>query len=447
MTLLPAGTYQPVIRITSDHRTITLPNTIEIDRTPPELSRFPKQVYTHISPDGDHRNDVFRIPYVLNGPAHAMLLVDNRQAIFTRSQKPRGTLTWNGTVDGKKLRPGQLPAPDLRAGCGRATARSRSRSRWSRSGTSRSAASAIDVAPRHRFALFVLTRRQEHRAGSSTGAAASSARTRSGCAPRASRAATASTSRRRAYGQGDRERRMTAEAARLGGVVGALGLSVLLVAPARRWRVAGLVGLGGRLRAARRLRSRRRATTASTRRPAVVGLVAAAAIGLALRPLPVDCCRSPSSRARRRGFPVHVGSTKANLLLPLYAVVAGAAVALAVELLAPAWVVHVRAGGCSRRAAATGRGAGARGAARPRAAVAGDLRLAGRALHRVVGDRPPLVGGPAPGRDLPPLLPPPARARRGGDRAAAVAVGWVKVLYAQLAAMAVAFAVIGIGST
>src|SRR5262249_55569638 len=90
VTILPPGIYQPVIRFTGDHRTIRLPNQIELDTTAPEVVRFPKQVYTHISPDGDHRNDVFRVPYKLSGNAHAILLVNNKQAIFTRSQKVKG---------------------------------------------------------------------------------------------------------------------------------------------------------------------------------------------------------------------------------------------------------------------------------------------------------------------------------------------------------------------
>ncbi len=71
--------------------------------------------------------------------------------------------------------------------------------------------------------------------------------------------------------------------------------------------------------------------------------------------------------------------------------------------------------------AAHRRGAAARGGTRPRAPRARDLRLAGSAPDRVVGDRPALVGGPSPGRRLPPLLHAPARADRGGDGAADVA--------------------------
>ena len=50
VTLLPAGTYQPVIRITDDHRTITLPNTIEIDTTPPDGREVPEAgLHAHLA--------------------------------------------------------------------------------------------------------------------------------------------------------------------------------------------------------------------------------------------------------------------------------------------------------------------------------------------------------------------------------------------------------------
>jgi hypothetical protein len=156
VTLLPPGTYQPVIRLTGDHRTITLPNKIELDTTPPEVKRFPKQVYTHISPDGDHRNDVFRVPYVLNGNAHAVLLVNYRQAVFTRSQKVRGTLTWNGTVGGKKMRPGRylllIAAQDAAGNRSKPFPFAVVTIRYLALGRDQ-----IHVRPRGRFALFVLT--------------------------------------------------------------------------------------------------------------------------------------------------------------------------------------------------------------------------------------------------------------------------------------------------
>jgi hypothetical protein len=107
VTILPDGTYRPVIRLTGDHRTITLPNPIELDTVAPSVTHVAHRVYRHISPDGDHRNDVFLAPYVLSEPAHAVLLVGSRQAGFTKSLKERGTLKWGGTVDGVLQPPGK----------------------------------------------------------------------------------------------------------------------------------------------------------------------------------------------------------------------------------------------------------------------------------------------------------------------------------------------------
>jgi hypothetical protein len=106
-SILPDGVYQPAIDLIGDHRTITLPNLIELDTSTPVVVRFPRRVVTHISPDGDGRNDVFRVHYTLNERAHGVLLVDGRRAVFTLSQKTHGTMTWNGTVGGQLQPPGR----------------------------------------------------------------------------------------------------------------------------------------------------------------------------------------------------------------------------------------------------------------------------------------------------------------------------------------------------
>ncbi len=127
-----------------EHRTITLPNKIELDTTPPRSCTFANRIYTHISPDGDGRNDVFRVPYRLNEPAHAILLVDGRQ-VDLHAQPAAAGACCTGTArwTDKLARPGQSRAPDLRRRTPPATVRSRSRSRSSRSATSRSAGSEM----------------------------------------------------------------------------------------------------------------------------------------------------------------------------------------------------------------------------------------------------------------------------------------------------------------
>ena len=114
-------------------------------------------------------------------------------------------------------------------------------------------------------------------------------------------------------------------------------------------------------------------------------------------------------------IPVSVGSTKANLLLPLYVVVAAAVLALAWRLLR----------GDSR--------------ARELGPLAWPLAL----LRRLDRARAHVVGRPTAGRDLPALLRAPVRAPRGLALAAAVADRLGEGLYVQLAAMAFVFAAIG----
>ncbi len=118
-----------MIRLTKEHRTITLPNLIQLDTTPPQVVRFPHRVYTHISPDGDGRNDSFSVHYRLSSPGHGVLFVGRRQAGFTRRQKLTGTLSWNGRIDGKLQPPGRYVLSIARPGRRPATAPSRFRSR------------------------------------------------------------------------------------------------------------------------------------------------------------------------------------------------------------------------------------------------------------------------------------------------------------------------------
>jgi hypothetical protein len=160
VSILPEGTYYPVIRLTHEHRTITLPNAIHLDLTPPEVVRFPHRIYTHISPDGDGRNDSVSIHYLLNSPGHGVLYVGRRQAGFTRGQKLHGTLTWNGRVDGKLQKPGRytlsIAAQDAAGNRSKPSPFAVVTIRYIDLGRTN-----ISVAPQHRFAVFVLTDAQD----------------------------------------------------------------------------------------------------------------------------------------------------------------------------------------------------------------------------------------------------------------------------------------------
>ena len=131
------------------------------------------RIYSHISPDGDGRKDVFRVPYRLEraGPRRSCSSTAGRRCA-RGSRRTRGVLRWNGKVDGRVAAAGQPRAEDLRRRTPPATARSRSRSRSCRSATSRSAATACSRSRGTRFAILALSDAREL-TGASTGAAAS----------------------------------------------------------------------------------------------------------------------------------------------------------------------------------------------------------------------------------------------------------------------------------
>jgi putative inorganic carbon (HCO3(-)) transporter len=118
--------------------------------------------------------------------------------------------------------------------------------------------------------------------------------------------------------------------AQIGGAVGAVGLSLLVVAQRRDLRVAGLAAwaLGcASLTVYLAPHGHHRLLAAA----AVFGVVAACAGAWAVLRAPWLLAVATLACVPAR-IPVHVGSTQANLLLPLYAVVAMVAVALAWEL-------------------------------------------------------------------------------------------------------------------
>jgi hypothetical protein len=97
---VPDATYHAVVKLERSHRTIVMPSDITVDTTPPRITARPSTKYPIISPDGDGHGDVFRIPYELSEPAHAILLLRGKKVVFTNGQKERGTLIWNGKAPG-----------------------------------------------------------------------------------------------------------------------------------------------------------------------------------------------------------------------------------------------------------------------------------------------------------------------------------------------------------
>ena len=106
---VPDGTYHAVVKLERSHRTIVMPSDIKVDTSPPHITARPSTKYPIISPDGDGHADLFRIPYEVSEPAHAVLLLRGKQVVYTNGQKTKGTLVWNGKAPGsaKSLPPGR----------------------------------------------------------------------------------------------------------------------------------------------------------------------------------------------------------------------------------------------------------------------------------------------------------------------------------------------------
>jgi hypothetical protein len=95
--VLPDGSYAPSVSFPALHRTLTLPGTIRLDTRRPRLLHAGVRV-------GRGR---IVIHYAFDVPAHALLLVDGRQAALTRFAATSGRLVWVERFgDGHRARPG-----------------------------------------------------------------------------------------------------------------------------------------------------------------------------------------------------------------------------------------------------------------------------------------------------------------------------------------------------
>ena len=316
----------------NSHRTIVLPSKIRLDTVPPVIAVKHPQ-YPIFSPDGDGHHDFFRIPYRVSEPAHAILLVRGRQVLFTRGQKLTGVLVWNGKVRGAK---GKL----VRATPGRYLL---SIAAEDRAGN-RSKSFPFAIA-QIRYVVLARTR-VSVRAGATFALRVSTdAPTVAWRLNRASGTERSGTLHFRAprkpgiyhlyvsaagHAAACGGRLVSAGLAQAAGAIGAVGIALLFVAPRRDLRIAGLaawaVGCAG-LTIYLAPPGHQRVLAAA----GVVGLVLAVAGAWIFLRVPWLLAVATLACVPAR-IPVPVGSTKANLLLPLYGVVAVAAFALAWQL-------------------------------------------------------------------------------------------------------------------
>jgi hypothetical protein len=99
--LAPDGTYRVEVHLVAGHRTILLPNEIELDTRAPTVRAVPnRRVF---SPDGDHQADFVTVHFTVSEPAHVLLYLGRRLLVRSRSHTAKGAVTWSGRVGGHVL--------------------------------------------------------------------------------------------------------------------------------------------------------------------------------------------------------------------------------------------------------------------------------------------------------------------------------------------------------
>lgn len=103
--VLPEGEYSPRVRLREAHQTITLPNPIRIDTTPPTIQDVSVRPLV-ISPDGDGRADRAVVTYRLSEAGRGLLFVNDKRRALQRFHRTDDRIVWNGKLNGKPMRPG-----------------------------------------------------------------------------------------------------------------------------------------------------------------------------------------------------------------------------------------------------------------------------------------------------------------------------------------------------
>jgi hypothetical protein len=81
---VPDGTYRPRVHLSSEHRTILLPNPIVVDTKTPHIS-LSRTSLKVVSPDGDAIDDYLTVFFHTSEPARAVLYANGRKVVQLKS--------------------------------------------------------------------------------------------------------------------------------------------------------------------------------------------------------------------------------------------------------------------------------------------------------------------------------------------------------------------------
>lgn len=102
-TPLADGVYKPRVHLSSEHRTIVLPNPIVVDTKAPRITLVRRNLAV-VSPDGDARHDYLKVFFRMSEPARAVLYANGRRVVKLKTFD--GTSLQWGRRNGMPTRPG-----------------------------------------------------------------------------------------------------------------------------------------------------------------------------------------------------------------------------------------------------------------------------------------------------------------------------------------------------
>jgi hypothetical protein len=154
-SIAPNGSYKLRVHLATQHQTITLPNSIRVDSTPPSIviRRIRPLVF---SPDNDGRADYVTVAFGVSEPARPLLYVNGKLAGRGRLERSAGKVHWFGRLNGRRVRPGvyrvTLEAEDRAGNVSKPTRAVRLRLRYIALGRE-----VVRVRPGARFGLRIST--------------------------------------------------------------------------------------------------------------------------------------------------------------------------------------------------------------------------------------------------------------------------------------------------
>jgi hypothetical protein len=105
-SLVPDGPYRLRVHLDDEHRTILVPNEVEVDTRAPTV-RIVRVRPPVISPDGDRRGDRVRLVYRASERAAPALLVDGSESGSWKLRRRTSFVVWEGRGAGGTARPGR----------------------------------------------------------------------------------------------------------------------------------------------------------------------------------------------------------------------------------------------------------------------------------------------------------------------------------------------------